>query len=163
MRFVKLIIISCIILFVIATSIGLLFPSTVVVSRAIDITAPKDSVMLFVKNINTWKYWMQGVNDTTTKILNSKKAVLGNTTVEITNISDTMVTSTWSNKNNVQQNCTITLYHQENQPTTVCHWQFVQQIQWYPWERFASMMNDKILGTMMEKNLQLLKEVSENK
>ncbi len=152
---------SGVILFIVATTIGLLFPSTVVVSRAIDIVAPKDSVMNYIQNIPRWKFWMEGVNDTTTKILSNKQALLGNTSVAITNMNDSMVTSTWTNKNNVQQLCTITLYHHQNNPTTVCHWQFVQKIQWYPWERFASMMNDKILGTMMEKNLQQLKVLVE--
>jgi hypothetical protein len=40
-------------------------------------------------------------------------------------------------------------------------WQFEQKVKWYPWERLGSMMNDKILGTMMEKNLNNLKALVE--
>jgi hypothetical protein len=47
------------------------------------------------------------------------------------------------------------------QKVTVVQWQFEQKIKWYPWEKFGSMMNDKILGTMMEKNLGNLRKLIE--
>jgi thiamine kinase-like enzyme len=46
---------------------------------------------------------------------------------------------------------------------TVVQWQFEQKLKWYPWERLGSMMNDKILGTMMENNLNRLKTLAETK
>ena len=42
MRLIKLGLISVVVLFLLATAIGLLFPSTVVVSRAIDIKSYKE-------------------------------------------------------------------------------------------------------------------------
>jgi hypothetical protein len=44
---------------------------------------------------------------------------------------------------------------------TVVQWQFVQEVNWYPWERFSSMMNDRIIGTLLEKNLNQLKKTVE--
>ena len=60
--------------------------------------------------------------------------------------------------NGQQQLSTIRIIGNNTQDYAVVQWQFVQQIGWYPWDRFGSMMNDKIMGTMMEQNLQSLKK-----
>jgi thiamine kinase-like enzyme len=44
---------------------------------------------------------------------------------------------------------------------TVVQWQFQQRLSWYPWEKLGSIMNDKIIGPMMEKNLGNLKKIVE--
>ena len=163
MKFIKLFLISIVFLFLVATCLGLLFPSTVVVSRVIDITAPKDSIYSFTKNINGWKKWIDGLNDTTVNMSTPLKASLGNTMVTITqtNNEERVVTSIWETKNNGTQESKIEIFQQKGQMTAAVHWQFIQHIGWYPWERFASMMNDKIMGTMMEKNLNNLKTQAE--
>ena len=42
-------------------------------------------------------------------------------------------------------------------------WQFDQKVKWYPWEKFASIVSDKALGPYMEKSLDNLKSVVENR
>ena len=159
MKFIKLIFISIFFLFLVATCIGLLFPATVVVSRVVDISAPKDSIYTLIKDVNGWKKWIDGLNDTTVIMTTPLKANLGNTTVTITqtNNENRVINSDWETKNNGNQEGTMEIFQQKGQMTAAVHWQFVQHIGWYPWERFASMMNDKIMGTMMEKNLNNLK------
>ena len=161
MRFVKLIFISLLVLFCLVTILGLLFPSVVIVSRAVNITAPKDSIFLLVKDINGWEKWMDGLNNTTVTMSSPTKATLGKTEVTITAATPANITSNWVSKNGSKQINTINIIGDSTQPTTVVQWQFQQQLKWYPWERFASMMNDKILGTMMEKNLNNLKAILE--
>jgi len=163
MKFIKLIFISFFFLFLVATCLGLLFPSTVVVSRVVDIAAPKDSIYTLTKDVIGWKKWMDGLNDTTVIMTTPLKANLGNTTVTITqtNNENRVINSVWETKNNGTQECTIEIFQQKGQVSAAVHWQFVQHISWYPWERFASMMNDKIMGTMMEKNLNNLKTQAE--
>ncbi len=164
MRFIKLILISIFGFFMVLTCLGLLFPSTVVVSRAVDITAPKDSIYSFVKDINGWKKWIDGLNDTTVLMETPLKAKLGNTMVTIspTKNTDSIINSIWQTSNNGKQESLIEIFQQKGQMTAAVHWQFEQHIGWLPWERFASMMSDKIMGTMMEKNLNNLKTVVEN-
>ena len=159
MKFIKLIFISIFFLFLVATCIGLLFPATVVVSRVVDISAPKDSIYTLIKDVNGWKKWIDGLNGTTVIMTTPLKANLGNTTVTITqtNNENRVINSVWETKNNGNQEGTMEIFQQKGQMTAAVHWQFVQHIGWYPWERFASMMNDKIMGTMMEKNLNNLK------
>ncbi|MFP5042774.1 hypothetical protein [Parasediminibacterium sp. JCM 36343] len=161
MKFIKLGFISFFIFFLMATVLGLVFPSIVVVSRAIDIGVPKDSVYRFIKDINGWKKWMDGINDSTAIIESPLKAHIGRSEIIIspTHIGDSIVNATWATKNNGIQESSLQLFQEKGQANTVVHWQFVQHIKWYPWERFASMMSDKIMGTMMEKNLNHLKEI----
>lgn len=163
MRFIKLIGISVVILFALVTALGLLFPSRVIVSRAVDITAPKDSILLLIKDINGWKKWVEGMNDQSVVISSPTKALLGKTDVTITKVTDSSVTSVWVGRNGNQQIASINVFGDSTRIQTVVQWQFQQQLKWYPWERFASMMNDKILGTMMEQNLNNLKTLVEKR
>lgn len=158
MKLIKLGLISLIVLGVIITLIGLLFPSTVLVSRAVDIKAPIDSIKYRIGNMEQWKGWIEGMNDASVKIISATDAQLGNTHVQIGSITDSSVVSTWTSLNGQQQLSTIRIIGNNTQDYAVVQWQFVQQIGWYPWDRFGSMMNDKIMGTMMEQNLQSLKK-----
>ena len=157
MRKIQLALISICILFLIATGISLLFPSTVVVSRAVDIKSDKGPVFAMVSNIYQWKNWVEGMNASVVKIYNADSAQLGKTTVKIVSVTDTTVVSNWQTPGSEMQESTLRLITDTNQHVTVVQWQFVQNVNWYPWEKFASMMNDKIIGTMIEKNLQTLK------
>jgi hypothetical protein len=158
MKLIKLGLISVLVLGIIITLIGLLFPSTVIVSRAVDIEAPKDSIFLRVSRLSAWSGWVNGMSDSTVTIISDQEAQLGNTHVQITGVTDSTVLSVWTNPDGQQQTSTIRLIRNGNEGYTVVQWQFVQSIAWYPWERFGSMMNDKIMGTMMEQNLQQLKQ-----
>lgn len=158
MKLIKLGLVSFVVLGIIITLIGLLFPSTVLVSRAVDIKATKAIIQNKVSNIQNWPTWIEGMDDSTVMIESSKKAKLGNTQVQITDITDTTVVSTWTSLNGQQQLSTIRIIGDSTHNYAVVQWQFVQKIGWYPWERFSSMMNDKIMGTMMEQNLQSLKK-----
>lgn len=161
MRLIKLGLISVVVLFLLATAIGLLFPSTVVVSRAIDIKSYKDPVFKYVSDLRNWKDWVDGMNNPSVKIIDSVQAILGNTKVNIITITDSTIISKWDSENAASQISTIRFIANENQKMTVVQWQFVQEVKWYPWERFSSMMNDRIIGTLLEKNLNQLKKIAE--
>ncbi len=164
MRFLKLIFISAVVLFIIATCIGLLLPSTVVVSRVADVHAPKDSVLPMITNLNNWKLWINGMDKEGVKIISTTEADLMGTRVTITNTSDTLFQTLWKGKKGELQNSNIRFITNPSTPNTVTvQWEFIQEVQWYPWERLGSIMNDKILGVMMEKNLDNLKKVIEKK
>jgi hypothetical protein len=162
MKLLRLVFFSIISLFAIASFIGLLLPSAVLVSRAVNITAPKDSIMPYLKSIERWEDWMDGMKQSSAvKVSSPTHADLAGTLVDITNITDTTVVSSWTTKSGNQQTSTIHVIGDATQKTMIVQWQFEQKINWYPWERFGSMMNDKILGTMMERNLGNLKKLSE--
>lgn len=157
MKLIKLGVISIVVLFLLTTFIGALLPSTVLVSRAMNVNGQKDSIILYIKDIQQWKFWIEGMGKPEVIIYSSSNANLGGTIVNITNISDSTVVSSWTTKSGSTQTATIRMISEPLRNLTIVQWQFEQKIKWYPWEKLGSMMNDKILGTMMEKNLNNLK------
>lgn len=161
MRFIKLTLMSLIALFAVLLFFSILMPSTVIVSRAVDISAPVDSIKFYVADLNQWVYWMKGMRSKEVKIYSSKEALLGTQKVQITSVTDSSVVASWKSPALAAQESTIRLIHTANSSQTIVQWQFVQKLHWYPWEKFGSFMNDKILGPLMEQNLQALKQLSE--
>ncbi|MBV9987771.1 MAG: hypothetical protein JO301_08830 [Chitinophagaceae bacterium] len=162
-RLLRLAVISILLLFVIATLLGALLPGTVLVSRAVNVEQYRDSIRYYAQDINRWKEWMEGMQDSSVKIYSPTRALLGRTTVQITNITDSAISSSWTARNGGTQASLIRLIGDSTRRLTVVQWQFVEKLHWYPWEKLGSIMNDKILGTMMEKNLNRLKELAEKK
>lgn len=161
MRLFRFFIISCLSLFAVAAFIGILLPSTVLVSRAVNINAPGEVIRPYVDSIQNWKSWMEGMDQAAVTITSYAKADLSGTQVTLTQVSDSTVVSEWKARNGNIQISTVRFIPDTTHKVTVVQWQFVQKLKWYPWERLGSMMNDKILGTMMEKNLNKLKSLCE--
>lgn len=163
MKLLKLALISLLILFLLSTAMGIMLPSKVLVSRAVNIAVPASEVLEAVGNINHWPHWIEGMNSASVNIQSSLSAQIGNSRVTIAAKTDTTVMSTWVTKKGKPQISTIRILYQPQQQITVVQWQFEQSIGWLPWERLGSIMNDKILGPMMEKNLDQLKRHLEAK
>lgn len=167
MRFLKLALISFFVLFVLTTAIGLLFPSTVKVSRAVNISAPHDSVYKYLEDVKYWKLWMAGADTGTISFLSARTAgkgtvaTVGTGQVTITGTTKDSINSEWkSEKGNVQKSAFIVL---TSGTVTTVQWYFQQDIGWYPWERFGSLANDKLLGPVMEESLDKLKTAFEKR
>lgn len=163
MKLIRFILISVVVMFAIASFIGLLMPSTVLVSRAVNVSAPKDSIIRYVNDIRQWKEWMEGLRDPSVIIQSASFAEMKGTKVSITGLSDSTIRSVWTTKNGNSQFATMQLIGSPGQDITVVQWQFEEKLNWYPWERLGSMMNDKIIGPMMETNLNNLKNLAEKK
>jgi len=41
----------------------------------------------------------------------------------------------------------------------VIHWSFEQHVKWYPWEKFQTLLNEKVLGYKMESELANLRDL----
>ena len=151
MRVIKLGFISVVIFFVLLTLGGLLLPSHNIVSRAVNIKAKPISILPLIQNKSQWHMWMEGMDSTT---LNKRQQI------QIISASDSLIVANWKT---AEANYTtkFRLIYSPGQAVTIVQWQFEQDIAWYPWERISSLMNDKILGTLMEKNLAKLQLVVE--
>lgn len=167
MRFLKLAFISFLVLFSLTTAIGLLFPSTVKVSRAANISAPYDSVYKYLEDVKYWKLWMAGADTGTISFLSARTAgkgtvaTVGTGQVTITSTTKDSISSEWkSQQGNIQQSAFIVM---QSGTTTTVQWYFQQEIGWYPWERFGSFANDKLLGPVMEESLDKLKTILEKR
>jgi len=162
MRFLKLGLISMVGIFCVMLFFSILMPSMVLVSRAVDISAPVDSIKYRVSDLNQWTNWMNGMQSKTVSIKSAKEAQLGSSTVTINTITDTTVVTGWTSSTKSFQLSTIRFITRSNSTITTVQWQFEQHLNWYPWEKLGSFMNDKILGPMMEQNLLNLKHLAEN-
>ncbi|MBL7760585.1 MAG: hypothetical protein JNK08_07805 [Sediminibacterium sp.] len=158
MRFIKLGLISVVVLVLLASAFSLVIPSTVIVSRAVDIRSYKQPVYQLVGSLDQWHNWVEGMNSAAVKVYNADSAQLAKTTVVVQQRTDSTIISKWSNPGSADQVSTIRLIADSANKVVVVQWQFVQQVKWYPWEKISSMMNDKIIGTMIEKNLATLKQ-----
>jgi len=163
MRYIKLVLFSVIILFLLMTAISLLFPSTVIVSRAVNISRPKDSVFTYIKDMNGWKQWIDGMDKPVVKILSASEADMAGTKVVIDTSTLPAIKSLWQNSKGKWMIATINLFQDAAHLNTTVQWQYEQKVKWYPWEKFGSMMNDKILGPMMETDLNNLKKLVESR
>jgi hypothetical protein len=153
MRAIKLGLISAVVFFALFTLGGLLLPSHNVVSRAVNIKAKPGSILPLVQNTSEWHLWIEGIDS---------NAMQQKQTIQIISVSDTLIVANWKT---AEANYTtkFRFIYNPGQAVTIVQWQFEQEVKWYPWERLSSLMNDKILGTLMEKNLaklQLLVEAS---
>ncbi len=159
MRLIRFALISAVILFALATAIGLLLPARVLVSRAVDISASPEKVRQFTHGIDRWKTWVAGMGDTSVHIYTAADAQIGNNRVTMQTQNDSTYVTLWTGRSGSPQTSTMRIIPLGS--ITTVQWQFEQHIGWMPWERLGSMMNDKILGVMMEQNLSTLKSVTE--
>src|ERR1700712_4776981 len=124
MRLIRLAVFSIVILFILASLVGAMFPSTVLVSRAINIAAHKENVMPHVADIGQWKEWIEGMDKAEVKIYSPRKADIGTTAVTIQSITDSTVISDWRGAKGSSQISTIRLIGDSSQNITVVQWQF---------------------------------------
>jgi hypothetical protein len=161
MRLVKLLLISFLVLASIITAISLLFPSKVVVSRAIEISAPKEQIAYYVSDLNHWNAWM-------TEWKENKVTIKGNTayistqTIELIQQTDSSASFKWIATGQAPYDVLIE-WLPLSKDLYVIHWSFTQEVRWYPWEKFQTLLNEKLLGYKMETELVHLKEAILNK
>ncbi|OQP61495.1 hypothetical protein A3860_31705 [Niastella vici] len=161
MRFVKLALISGVVLFIIVYLFSLMIPSTVRISRAISISAPRDSVLAAVADMRQWKQWNVLVNNSDSSNQQYTENQISGDLLKITGkgqVGDTLFTE-WQQKNARVLNSGFTCTGVNDQ--LVLQWYFDIKLRWYPWEKFGSIVFDKQLGPPMEKSLGNLKKLLE--
>ena len=165
MRFIKLGLISIVFLFFVVTAMSLLLPSTINISRAIDINAPMDSVYANINDVSNWKNWFANSNSTNT-ILSERSIgkgatiMVNKTTVTITETTPNKIKTTWQTGSKSLEG-EFNIIKQSGSSQVTVQWHFTQQVKWYPWEKFASIVSDKVMSPAMEKSLDNLKRVVE--
>lgn len=151
MRFIKLGIISIVMIFLLFTGISLFFPSQVNISRAINLASNKETVLKLIKDTSNWGRWYPGFDT-----LRSK-----GTEIRITSSTDSSVSAEFSNvhaKKTIQSTWQVLPYAQSDSITL--HWYLHFKLRWYPWEKFGSLLYEKSYGQQMERALSNLKYIS---
>ena len=158
MRFIKLGLISLVVLFTVIFLLSLLIPSHVRVSRAVDINGNEDSIINQLIDMRQWKNWNTMVNDTaiTNQDYDYKTFRSDKLQIELRKTKADTILTVWRQSGGREFVSGFTWHTSSG--TTVVQWYFDFYLKWYPWEKFGSIIYDKQLGPAMERSLAGLKQ-----
>jgi Polyketide cyclase / dehydrase and lipid transport len=164
MRIIKLGLISIIVFSLLITGISLFFPSHVRISKAVDISASKDSVMNRIADVTQWKYWYPGADTSDYFVVAGK--IKGITTgnrqaLKLTDITDSTVSAANIGPNSKKGESGWNIFPGSSPSNVTVQWYMDFHLRWYPWEKFSSLLLEKRYGPMMEKGLANLKVLLE--
>lgn len=151
MRLVKLVFISLFFLSLLVTAISALFPSTVIVSRAIELNTTSDKISFYTADLNNWNAWMSDWKESKVLVVNNKASV-GSQTIELLSKNDSSVRYNWVATGQAPYLVQFEWIRLKDD-AYVIHWTFEQHVSWYPWEKFQTLLNEKVLGSKMEVEL----------
>lgn len=170
MRYLRLLILSFLFLFITVTLISLLIPGRVRISRAVDVRATPASIWKEVDNLGNWRYWnpfFKGVQESAIKPIDTVGGVLN-----AMEVNGTMVS--WKERNADERvaymerpgrkpvvnawRCIVT----PGGDSTTLQWYMDFNLRWYPWEKFGSIMFERSYGPQMEQGLAELKKRAES-
>jgi hypothetical protein len=170
LRILKLALISFIILFLVITGISLFIPSHIRISKAINVKANKSAVMTQISDAGNWKNWYPGLDSTKPLYVNGKmRGVVFNKSdslsqvyIKIDKESENEITAQYVNKKrrSVINGWKIISYPAADSLTV--QWYMDFHLPWYPWEKFRSLLFEKLYGSRMEQGLTNLKALVEN-
>ncbi len=162
MKYIKLALVSLVLLFLLVMAITAFIPSTVRISRSAHIEAPLRSVHESVSDLRTWPSWNLFVADsvTSTPSISAEKITDGGLNIMRGAVSDSTIETSWQRSGKSIRGDFV-LLDGENE-TTIIQWYFDIKLKWYPWEKISSIVFDKQLGPLMDKSLSNLKKISES-
>ncbi|HYJ38785.1 MAG TPA: SRPBCC family protein [Chitinophagaceae bacterium] len=163
MRFIKLAIISVIILFLLITALSLLLPSHVRVSRAINISATRENIAPYISDLNQWSAWnrfvIQADSLKNLEIVSDSFVKARGLEIHLMKTALDSISTRWRQPLGKVSESNFILIPGEHY--TVVQWYFDFHLDWYPWQKFQSIIYDKQLGPYMEGSLQNLKQIME--
>jgi hypothetical protein len=160
MRIIKLGIISVIVFSLLITGISLFFPSHVRISKAIDITTSKDSLMRQVGDATNWKNWYPGADSLTFFFVEGKIKGIETDSLHglvITEVNDSAVLARNVGPDSKKGESGWNIFPGRIPNSFTVQWYMDFHLRWYPWDKFSSLLLEKRYGQMMEKGLGRLK------
>jgi hypothetical protein len=154
MRIIKLALISFIFFFLLLTAISSLVPSTVRLSKAINIGAPKADILSLVSDTGAWKAWHPGFSNSNHKEGNAPQVLP-------VSKSDSLIIMQLNRPGRKPVLNGWQVYQYASTDSITMQWYMDFQLQWYPWEKFGSLFYENTYGTMMQQGLAAIKDLSE--
>ena len=160
MRFIKLAVISAIVLSIIIFLISLLLPANIRVSRAIDIQASKTQIIPFLEDMKKWDNWNEYVKQLpdSGKVVNNSTILSPSLNITMKAVSDSLIQSEWEQR---EKKFNSAYFRFESNGTTVVQWYFDFHLGWLPWQKISGIVYDKQIGPNMEISLAKLKQLAE--
>ena len=159
MRFVKLFLISFVVLSGLLTCFSFLLPSHIRISRAIDISDLAPHIRQQVQDLRNWENWNEYIKAVKLIDVANDRIYTNKLSVLRMSLDDHGVHTRWREPNGKAFHGVFRLI--ENGSVTTVQWYFDFVFRWYPWEKFSSIVYDKQLGPAMEKSLNNLKDLIE--
>ncbi len=169
MKFLKLFIISAVLLCAVVTSISFLIPFNVRISRAINMHATPSAIWGHVDDMHQWPSWNPffGKHLKSQPVFDDTSGKMG-ASMEVGGTMIYWKQKTTNEKVAVMQKAGFkpivtgwnAITHQGSDSTTV-QWYMDFKLRWYPWEKFSSLLFEKNYGVRMEQGLSNLKKLAE--
>lgn len=167
MRLIKLGLISVVFFAFLITGFSLFIPSRIVISKAINIGAKRDSINNQLVGVEKWKNWYPGfdtlelieLDKQNGKIFSAKTKGIS---ILLSSVTDSVIAAEFRSiaKRPIINNWqTITYPHTDS---VTLQWSMNFHLKWYPWEKFSSLLLEKRYGPQMEQGLENLKMLLEN-
>ncbi|MBS1668845.1 MAG: hypothetical protein JST58_15835 [Bacteroidetes bacterium] len=169
MRFIRLVIISIVVMYMVLLGISFLIPPKMSVSRVINIGASQKKLFNTIDDMNTWEQWNHFVSKAplTNKTISNPSfgpaAFLKSDqlTITIKNNGTDSIQTVWTQKNGKDFVGGFNLYPSGPDSISV-QWYFDFHFRWYNLEKFTSLFYDAQFGPAMEESLLDLKHYAEN-
>lgn len=160
-------------LFIMITLVSLLIPSTVVVTKGVEVHADRKMVFNELTDLRNWKHWhpvfhadSSGLHYSTDPMhINSycswNSSGRSNKLV-ITAITDDALTIVLQRQGEHEVINTITILPLAGSNNMQVEWRAVTHLKWYPWEKFYGIFIEKVTGQGYESALNGLKAYAES-
>lgn len=168
MKIFRLIIFSIVSFFLVLTIISLFIPSNIRLSKIVNVQTTADSLWPQLNDMRNWKNWYPGMNDTTDQYLvaldssNGRitKMRMDKTIISLGNQQTDELTATLE-KGTRQASMGWNIISYPQADFITIQWNTDIHLKWYPWQKFASLLFEKMYSPQMEQGLQSLKAYME--
>lgn len=153
MRLIKLALISFLFLFGVATAVSLLIPSSIRISRAVNLDSVPPAFALIL-DTSRWKEWHPAfMNDSLQRHFPI--------TVNLQNRTDSSITMQLRQGNRMPVANGWLIHSYTYADSVTLQWYMDFRLKWYPWQKFSSLFYENTYGAMMEEGLTNLKNLAE--
>jgi hypothetical protein len=113
--------------------------------------------------MQNWQHWMSDAKGQKgIHTLRSDSLFIGESIIKPVSATDSTFITSWTPGNEIVSTFRI-IDHRSPDSLITIQWQMEQEVQWYPWQKFASITKDEIWGGSMEKSLDNLKTILESR
>ncbi|MBX2924837.1 MAG: hypothetical protein KF746_21735 [Chitinophagaceae bacterium] len=170
LRFIKQILIAFFVFGLIIFLISLLLPSRVQVSKSVLVNAPKDSIITTLLRIEDWKKWSPFLQDSAIQynIVSGSKvnwqAADGTVhSIELDQYNSDSILAVIRAGDKIVFNSGFTVKTSvDNDHITKVEWWMMEELKWYPWEKFYGLFSESFKETYIENSLEMFRRYAES-
>lgn len=167
-RWTKPVIIGISGLFAVMLAFSLLMPGHVMTSKWVKVGVSKDSVIHTLGDLGTWNSWnllLQDARDISVKdsTLHWTSARGTANVIRVDTINEKGVSTTLTLNDSRPFISGFAVEKSPEQDSVQVVWYIIEELKWYPWEKFYGMMASDMKGPLMEASLGRFREKLEGK